>query len=276
MRIDAIKGPLGMWLAGLWTGASTLRREPLLGLKRLALPVSYWRAAEFAYAMRQLSLPPGARVLDLGSPKDLAIFLARDRSFEVVATDILPEAVDLSHRSAMAQGLAGVGPGRVCSEIADGRALPYSDGSFDAAFSVSVLEHIPDRGDSLALAELVRVVRPGGVIVVTTPFALRHRDAYVEHDVYERQRTGNEPVFYERHYDAGTLEERLLGTPGTRLVDLQHWGEPYLRIERLLRTIGQARTLLSPFEAFLAAAALRAVAADDEASMAAFFTLQKL
>src|SRR3954467_10273376 len=74
---------LGIWAAGVSVGWRTLRKEPVLGLKRLALPVSYWRSAEFAYVWRQLDRPAGARILDVGSPKDLAAILARRRGYEV-------------------------------------------------------------------------------------------------------------------------------------------------------------------------------------------------
>ncbi|HEV3142070.1 MAG TPA: methyltransferase domain-containing protein, partial [Vicinamibacterales bacterium] len=169
MREQTAK-PLEIWAAGVGVGLRTLCREPVLGLKRLALPVSYWRSAEFAYAWRQLQAPRGGRILDLGSPKDLAAMFARHRGYEVIATDILPDAVESSRRYARAQGIDGRSAGRVHSEVQDGRALTYGDASFDAAFSVSVLEHIPDGGDSAAVRELLRVVRPGGVVVVTVPF----------------------------------------------------------------------------------------------------------
>ena len=184
--------PLGVWAAGVGMALRTFRSEPVLALKRLALPVSYWRSLEFAYVWRQLGLPAGARILDLGSPKDLAGMLARHRRYEVVATDILPEATLLSQRYARAQGLDGRGPGRVYSDVQDGRALTFADASFDAAYSVSVLEHIPDRGDTAAIGELIRVVRPGGVVVVTVPFDGRYRETFVKGPVYERSPVGSE------------------------------------------------------------------------------------
>src|SRR6266513_1876498 len=110
---DETAKPLEIWAAGIGVGLRTLRREPMLGLKRLALPVSYWRSAEFGYAWRQIQAPAGARVLDLGSPKDLAAMFARHRGYEVVATDILPDAVEASRRYARAQRLDGRGAGCV-------------------------------------------------------------------------------------------------------------------------------------------------------------------
>jgi len=276
MREETAK-PLDIWAAGVGVGLRTLRREPMLGLKRLALPVSYWRSAEFAYACRQLRLPPGARVFDLGSPKDLAALLARQRGYEVVATDILPEAIDESRRYALAQGIDGRGPGRVHSELQDGRALTYPDASFDAAFSVSVLEHIPDGGDSQAIRELLRIVRPGGRVVVTVPFDRSYRETFVDGPVYERSPVGSEKVFFERHYDRTALASRLFAPGVAEVVDLGFWGEGAIRGEKLLDRLGPLRAPLSPLEAFFSSALLGPVDPDDGGHpMAAFFTLCRL
>ena len=275
MNVDGSHA-LGIWTAGVLVGLRTFREEPVLGLKRLALPVSYWRSVEFAYVWRQLGLGAGARILDLGSPKDLAAMLARHRGYEVVATDILPEAIALSERYARAQHLEGRGPGCVYSEIQDGRALTYPDASFDAAYSVSVLEHIPDHGDSDAIRELIRVVRPGGLVVVTVPFDRHYRETFVDGPVYERKPVDAERLFFERHYDRATLASRLIDAPGADVVDLQFWGEGAIRTERLLDRLGPLRLPLSPLEAWLAAALLRNVEPEGEGHpMAASFTLRK-
>lgn len=271
-----VRSAFAVWGAGIATGLRTFPAEPRLGLKRAGLPVSYWRTAEFAYVWRQLDPGTAMRVLDVGSPKDLAAFLARRRRYEVVATDILPRAVMLSQRYARAQGIDGNGSGRVRSEVQDGRRLPYPDGSFDAAYSVSVLEHIPDDGDSQALRELVRVVRPGGLVVATVPFDSRYRETFVDRSVYERQQRGSEPVFYERHYDRDALESRLFGPSGAELIDLELWGEGAVRIERMLSRAGSLRTALSPLEPLLSLLFLKRVEPGGQGhAMAAFFTLRK-
>jgi SAM-dependent methyltransferase len=267
---------LGIWTAGVLVGLRTLMQEPVLGLKRLGLPVSYWRSVEFAYVWRQLGLEAGARVLDLGSPKDLAAMLAKHRGYEVVATDILPDTIALSERYARAQRLEGRGPGRVHSELQDGRALTYPDASFDAAFSVSVLEHIPDQGDSDAIRELIRVVKPGGLVVVTVPFDRQYREIFVDGPVYERKQVASERVFFERHYDRAALAARLLDQGAVELLDLQFWGEGAIRVGDFLEKIGPLRTPLSPLEAWFAAAWLRRVEPEGEGHpMAASFTLRK-
>lgn len=251
--------------------------EPILGLKRLALPVSYWRAVEFGFALRMLAdLPPGSRLLDLGSPKDLALLFARRYGFEVTSTDIMPAEVDLSRRSANAQGIEGSGAGRVRAEVQDGRKLNFADASFDAAFSISVLEHIPGSGDTEAMRELLRVVRPGGRVLATVPYADAHRDTFVQGTVYERESVAGEPVFFERHYDASSLSLRLLNQPRTEIAALETWGEGRIRVERMLTRLGRLRDVLSPVEALLAAVSLRRIDAGANGHrMAAFFVLTK-
>lgn len=265
-----------MWVAGMRVGLGCLRTEPVLGIKRLLLPVSYWRVAEFGYVWRQLAAIKTGKVLDLGSPKDLAAILARDRGFAVTAVDILPEAISLSERHARAQGLAGEGPGSVKSEVQDGRALTYADNTFDAVYSVSVLEHIPDGGDTAAMEELLRVVKPGGLVIVTTPYDTAYRETFVQESVYERTQVGSEPVFFERHYDDAALAERLLGWTEAELVDQELWGEPGVRGESLLVRAGPLRVPLSPLEPLLSGFFLHRLQSNGPQNpMAVFFTLRK-
>lgn len=48
----------------------------------------------------------------------------------------------------------------------DGSRLPYADGSFDAAFTICVMHHVPTGEWNRFVAEALRVLRPGGVFVV--------------------------------------------------------------------------------------------------------------
>lgn len=56
-------------------------------------------------------------------------------------------------------------PAQAC--IADARSLPYPDNSFDLVYSLGVVEHFPET--KVAVREHARVVRRGGVVVITTP-----------------------------------------------------------------------------------------------------------
>lgn len=75
---------------------------------------------------------------------------------EVTGVDFSPEALSFSHKRGHSR-LAG----------GDLTCLPFRSGSFDVVSALDVIEHIPD--DSRAVDEIVRVLRPGGILVATVP-----------------------------------------------------------------------------------------------------------
>jgi ubiquinone/menaquinone biosynthesis C-methylase UbiE len=72
-------------------------------------------------------------------------------------TDISPGMVRVAERNAASLGLS------VAGRVADAERLPYGDASFDLVVGHAVLHHIPDV--TLALREVLRVLRPGGRFV---------------------------------------------------------------------------------------------------------------
>jgi SAM-dependent methyltransferase len=55
---------------------------------------------------------------------------------------------------------------RVDYAVADVTALPYDDGAFDVAFASGLVHHVPPAARDAALAEMRRVVRPGGLVAL--------------------------------------------------------------------------------------------------------------
>ena len=74
----------------------------------------------------------------------------------------------------------GVPPERLHLAVEDGRRLSFPDDSFDKVYSLSVLEHIPDDGDSACVTEIARVLRPGGECYLTVPFWPQSRTDFVD------------------------------------------------------------------------------------------------
>ena len=107
-----------------------------------------------------LALKAGEAVLDIGSGPGL---LAREMA-EAVGPGGRVRGIDLSaDMLAMARGRCADRPWAEF-EAADATALPYPDGSFDAAVSTQVYEYVADI--PAALAELYRVLGPGGRAVI--------------------------------------------------------------------------------------------------------------
>lgn len=117
----------------------------------------------------RLGLLPGERVLDLGCGAGRHAFEMYRRGADVVAFD--QDGAELAGVAELFDAMATAGQvppaARAHTVEGDALALPFGDGEFDRIVAAEVLEHIP--ADIQALAELVRVLRPGGKIALTVP-----------------------------------------------------------------------------------------------------------
>ena len=111
-----------------------------------------------------LNIPPGGIALDVGSgPGNVTAALARAAGLDGVAL-----GVDISEPM-LARAVAAEAGRQVGFLRADAQQLPFRDGVFDAVMSIAVLQLVPDAEQ--ALAEMVRVLRPGGRIAIMVPTA---------------------------------------------------------------------------------------------------------
>ncbi|MFN3970395.1 MAG: bifunctional 2-polyprenyl-6-hydroxyphenol methylase/3-demethylubiquinol 3-O-methyltransferase UbiG [Gemmobacter sp.] len=102
----------------------------------------------------------GCRVLDLGCAGGFMAEAMAARGAQVTGIDPASEAIEAARRHARAMGL------RIGYDVGVGEALPYDAAAFDAVVCVDVLEHVADL--ARVLAEVARVLRPGGLFLYDT------------------------------------------------------------------------------------------------------------
>ena len=119
------------------------------------------RAAELAERIETLlQLRGDERALDVGAGAGAFAFALATRVREVVAVEI---------DEALAERARADAPPNVEVLVGNGEALPFEFASFDLAGSVRTLHHTPR--PELVIAELARVTRPGGTVLVVDQLA---------------------------------------------------------------------------------------------------------
>jgi len=148
--------------------------------------------------MRHLPLASRPRLLDLGCGTGGNVG-ALARLGEVIGIEPDPSAVALARTR---------GGAVFCR--ASGTALPFAGGSFDGVIAADVLEHIAE--DTSALAEISRVLRPGGLLVFSVPAhpwlfthhdaALLHYRRYTRHSIQRLIRSGDLTIRWLSYWNA--------------------------------------------------------------------------
>lgn len=108
-------------------------------------------------------LPADLRILDIGTGIGLLpILLAEDGAKQLVGIDISPEMLELAEYMRLSRGNEAAA--RVTFRLAPAHALPFREESFDAVTCRLVLNHV--RRPERIIKEIVRVLRPGGILIL--------------------------------------------------------------------------------------------------------------
>lgn len=138
------------------------------------------RAAELEQKVLRFVAPAGdERVLDSGSGAGALAFALAPHVREVVAVDLVPELLEQGRRRAEKVPNVRFVEG-------DATLLPFELGSFDLAGSLRTLHHIAR--PEIAVAELARVTRPGGRVLVVDQLAPVDPAAAAQLNAFERAR----------------------------------------------------------------------------------------
>ena len=116
--------------------------------------------------LNRVGIQPGERILELGPGPGIFTVEAAQRvgpAGRLIAVDIQPEMIAQVEDRVQEAGLTNVE-----THVADAYHLPLDYASVDRAFLVTVLPEVPDQ--ARALAELRRILKPGGLLSITEEF----------------------------------------------------------------------------------------------------------
>ena len=155
---------------------------------------SVLKQRKLAEVSAMLGPTAGLRCLDLGSDNGVVSLLLRERGGTWASGDLTEEAV-ASIRSLVREDV----------HLVSGDRLPFPTAAFDRVAVVDMLEHVPD--DDAFVAELARVTRPGGRLVVNTPHLKRSALRRLRHALGQTDQKHG-------HVRPGYTLERLRGLLG--------------------------------------------------------------
>lgn len=194
-----------------------------------------------------------AQVLDVGSPKCFGLYLASRYAADFYLTDI--DHPSVAEAMTLWDPIRHQAAGDAIFTTADGRKLDYGSDRFHIVFSMSVVEHIAGRdGDREALKEMLRVLKPGGLLLISVPFGPRY---------VEQRRNGLAAAarvvkdgafhFFQRIYCPRTAELRILHTlSGARLEEALTVSRRENLLSRIYDCLGEnAHALLGPLNPWL-------------------------
>ena len=104
------------------------------------------------------------RFLEAGCGTGRVSHRLAEAGIETHLIDRTPEAISLSRSLSTAHCTCHHVLGSCCQ-------MPYASDTFDLVFNEGVLEHLPEDDQREFLAEMIRVVRPGGLVVTMNPYA---------------------------------------------------------------------------------------------------------
>jgi ubiquinone/menaquinone biosynthesis C-methylase UbiE len=108
------------------------------------------------YEVVLANTPQAVRILDVGCGTGMLLERIQRKAKLVVGVDVSVKMLRAAKKRAPAAFLA----------LADADHLPFADASFDVALSVTLLQNMPDPGETIR--EVARVLRPNGLAIVTT------------------------------------------------------------------------------------------------------------
>jgi len=180
-------------------------------------------------------------ILELGCGHSIMPSFWKKMGLSVVVLDVDLQA--LKHQAKVGNRIES---GNLYACLARGENLPFKDNSFRFCIAISTIEHFPGDGDVQAVQEMARVLKPGGLIILSVPFSRNSketddylhlipwvwrripRNTFLLFRKFNVDRTGG---FFERAYNFENLG-RFVSSPSLTFEDYKIFGDN--RIYRLI------------------------------------------
>jgi SAM-dependent methyltransferase len=216
-------GEFRFYFFGVRSGlANLVRNWTRLGVKKtvgkITQPInSYARFPEYALmeeAIRRNSRMIGTgrspKVLDVGGPKCFGLYLASTMNLVIEMTDISP--LNVNEYEVIWNAIKARAKGHARFALQDARSLGYPANQFDVVYAMSVVEHIEgEMGDADGIREMARVLRPGGLLLLSVPFGDKYVEQWRKGLARTVERTDDKSLhFFQRIYDRPSLEKRII------------------------------------------------------------------
>ncbi|MDZ5650611.1 glycosyltransferase [Nitrospirillum sp. BR 11828] len=145
----------------------------------------------------------GKDVLDVASGEGYGSFLIGQAARSVIGVDIDPVTVDFANRNYMSE--------RVSYRQGDAAALPIASQSVDVVVSFETLEHFT--AQEAFISEIARVLRPGGILVISSPNRDVYSDQHDHHNPYHHRELNKQELLDLLHIhfpQVALFEQRAL------------------------------------------------------------------
>ena len=208
-RTDKTKLPGKIFAEFGFQLAKTLLGNFKISPKLLLNPVSIVRYFEFDFVYSSLDIQGGNKILDISSPYLFGFCLSS--KYQLEYNYINPDKKDLANVNSLSSKLSL--KGKYITQLMDVLKLSFPNNFFDRVISISVIEHINGEGDSRAIKEIWRVLKPNGLFSFTVPVKKEFENEYRKRDEYNlNSGKKSEEYFFQRIYDEQKIEERLLSS----------------------------------------------------------------
>lgn len=193
------------------------------GFSYIINPVSSFRYFEFPFALNSLTDNPGY-CLDVSSPRLFSFYVAEKKHRPSIWM-INPDLNDARHSAAIAKKM---GYANIRVDSYDIGVLDDFQETFDAIWSISVIEHISGKyDDQYAVRAMYDALKSRGRLILTFPVDRYFWNEYREKDFYGLQKNdvNSKGYFFQRYYDKNAIWERLVEAVGVEPSVVRWFGE---------------------------------------------------